>query len=550
MALKKKMKILVSGFLVTMLVFLTGCTGDKGKGATEPSASAPSSASASPIAAPEPVTITWMRYEHPIQVLNPNSVVIQESLKRKNVQLKIQSAPQSNYDDKKKTLIATNTMPDVLLVKQDDISNFADTGIFLDLTNYLDKMPNFKQTIADNPEINKNKIDGKLYGFPLALRAGATQSGQVPMIRVDLLEKLSIPKPTTYEELYEALKKFKEAYPDTFPFTSRAANGLTGTENLLNPIAFGFGSGYTNISGAKVYFDPHLNEYKFGPFMPEFKEAVAYLHKLYKEKILDPDYTTATSQIWQEKLSSGKSLYYQDNTGFGAGFNETMKGKEPGAKFDMLDPLAGGPNGVKREQLYQLDHLSESYVISSKVKNPDAIIAYIDWLYSEEGIRLTNWGVDGEHYKMNGDKPEKNKEFYDKFKDEKDSNAVIKSKLGVGYLGFALNTDETLDATLTPEAEQIDFLKLGAEWTAKNYEKIKTGFDFRMAYDPAFTKEERETLKQLRTKLDAYLAQTMDRFIMIDGALEKDWDSFLQQCRDNGAEEIAQIYNTALARVK
>ncbi|TXK77638.1 extracellular solute-binding protein [Paenibacillus sp. N3.4] len=117
-----------------------------------------------------PLNVTWMRYEHPSQPLVANSVVVQEILKRKNIKLEIQSTPQSNYDDKKKTLIATNTLPDVLLVKQDDISNFADTGVFLDLTKYMDKMPNFKKIIADNPEINKNKIDGKLYGFPLTQR--------------------------------------------------------------------------------------------------------------------------------------------------------------------------------------------------------------------------------------------------------------------------------------------------------------------------------------------------------------------------------------------
>jgi putative aldouronate transport system substrate-binding protein len=71
-----------------------------------------------------------------------------------------------------------------------------------------------------------------------------------------------------------------------------------------------------------------------------------------------------------------------------------------------------------------------------------------------------------------------------------------------------------------------------------------------MAYDPSFTKEEREKLKQLRTQLDAYLTQTMDKFIMTDGAIAKEWDAFIQQCKEKGAEEIEKIYNTALARAK
>ncbi|TXK77639.1 extracellular solute-binding protein [Paenibacillus sp. N3.4] len=360
------------------------------------------------------------------------------------------------------------------------------------------------------------------------------------MIRVDLLKKLNLKTPTTFEELYQVLKKLKEAYPDTFPYTSRAANGLTGTENLINPIAFGMGSGYTNVSGAKIYYDPALKQYKFGPFMPQFKDALTYLNKLYKEKLLDPDYTTATSQIWQEKLSSGKSLFYMDNTGFGVTFNKTLQKKDPEAQFDML-PILTSDKGVKRGLLYQLDHLSESYVINANVKNPDKIIEFIDWIYSEEGTKLTSWGIENEHYSIVNGIPTRKEEFFSKYKDKTDPSAAMSSELGTGYLGWALNADDSLGI---PGQD-----KLMTEWTNKNLAYIKDGSAFRMSYDPAFTKDEREKLKQLRTQLDAYLTLTMDKFIMTD-ALTKDWESFIQQCKEKGAEEIEKIYNTALARAK
>lgn len=85
------------------------------------------------------------------------------------------------------------------------------------------------------------------------------------MIRTDVLDKLGLKKPTTYDELYQVMKKMKEANPDSYPFTARAANGLTGTENLINPISFAFGSGYTTFNGTKVYYEPKDKTYKFGP---------------------------------------------------------------------------------------------------------------------------------------------------------------------------------------------------------------------------------------------------------------------------------------------
>lgn len=163
----KKGIMAVTGSLLLLSSVISGCGSSSTTSTNNSSTPATTAGAASTPVSAQPLSLTWMRYEHPSQAIVANSKAVQEIAKRKNVKLNLQSVPQSNYDDKKKTLIATNTLPDVMLVKQDDIQNFADTGTFLDLTPYLDKMPNLKKVISQQPEINKNKIDGKLYGFPL-----------------------------------------------------------------------------------------------------------------------------------------------------------------------------------------------------------------------------------------------------------------------------------------------------------------------------------------------------------------------------------------------
>lgn len=495
------------------------------------------SCSSPPVVAKER-TLSWMRYEHSSQAIEINSKVVQEIKKRKHVKIELQSVPQSNYEDKKKTLIATNSIPDVILVNQNDLSDYADSNIFLDLTPYLDKMPNFRKLVQEKPDINKTKVDGKLYGFPL-LTKWSVQSGLLPMIRIDLVRKLNLQAPTTYDELYLVLKKLKEAYPDSYPFTSRAANGKTGTENLINPIAFGFGSGFTNITGSKIYFEPATNRYQFGPFAPEFKEAIVYLHKLYKEKLLDPDYSVATAQVWQEKLSSGKSFFFQDNNGFGANFNKVLQAKDPNAEFDLL-PVLASDKGVKRNYIYQQDHLGEMYAISSKVENPEEVIKLIDWMYGEEGTHLTSFGVENVDYTMDGGDYRLSEATKERFMNKQDPFRTMQSALGTGYLGLALNSD---DHPLVPSSapELI-------HWSDKAMKDLAEGINFREVNDPPFNKLEREMLKKIRTQLDAYVTQNMDRFIVSDGALN-DWDTFIEQCKDKGAAEVETIYNHAFARV-
>jgi putative aldouronate transport system substrate-binding protein len=274
--------------------------------------------------------------------------------------------------------------------------------------------------------------------------------------------------------------------------------------------------------------------------MPEFKDAVTYLHKLYKEKLLDPDYATATSQIWQEKLSSGKSLFFQDNNGFATNFNLALQKKEPEAKFDLL-PTMESDKGVKRNAVYQLDHLGESYAISAKIKNPDQVIQFIDWMYSDEGMKLTSWGVENTDYTFANNVYKISDSTLNKFKDKPDPYRAMASALGLGYLGMGLYADDNPSIASQPK----EFL----EWGDKNLKALTDGLAFRQSFDPPFNKDEREKLKQLRTQLDAFMTQNMDKYIMTDGALN-DWDNFIKQCKDKGASDIEKIYNDALARVK
>ncbi|TMV49600.1 extracellular solute-binding protein [Paenibacillus mesophilus] len=522
---------LTGGAIVALSVIgLAGCEGNEALDAGKEGAGGQSDA--------RTLELAWMRYEHPSQAVVTDSTVVQQLQKRKQVKLNVLSVPQSNYDDKKKTLISTNTIPDVMLVKQEDIQNFADSGIFLDLTPYLDHMPHFQKVIQEHPEINKNKMDGKLYGFPLVTKWGM-QGGQMPVIRKDVLVQLNAKTPATYEELYQVLKKMKEAYPSSYPYTARAANGLTATENLINPIAFGFGSGYTNPTGAKVYYDPADKQYKFGPASPEFREAIVYLRRLYKEKLLDPDYVTATSQIWQEKLGSGKSMFFIDNIGFAAGFNMALQNEDPNAQYSVLPTLAS-EQGMRRSMLYSLDHLGESYVVSSKAKQPDRIVSFIDWLYSPEGSALTSFGVENVDYTMTDGEFRISDALLNKFGDKPDRFRSMQSALGTGYLGLALYTDDSPGRSFPSPTEPI-------VWNEDVLKEWQDGTAFIQQFDPPFNKEERQRLKQLRTQLDSYMTQTMDKFIMSEGALN-DWSGFVRQAKAKGADEVVSIYNQALAR--
>ncbi|WP_240415304.1 extracellular solute-binding protein [Paenibacillus periandrae] len=474
------------------------------------------------------ITVKWMRGENPAQPLIKDSVVIKQLEVKTGVKIDLEAVPGSNYEDKKKTLFATNNIPDLMMVTLTDISNFADTGMLLPLNDYIDKYaPNFKKIMQSNPEINKLMINGKLYGFP-SLHRWQIDYGQLPMMRVDLLDKHNIKPPTTFDELYQVLKKLKEIYPDSYPMTTR-----NGTKSLLDILSFSFGGGYN------IYYDPQKKKYQFGALTPEFKDTLEYVHKLYKDKLLDPDYAVNTAQTWQEKLSSGKSFYFHDNITFATNFTKTLQAKEPQAKFDLL-PVLGTAKGVKRNSMYPAGHLSEAHVINAKTKDPVALVKLIDFLYSEEGADLLNFGIEGTHYTKKGSEYVINDSLLNQFKDKQDPFRAMQSSIGTGYLGLALLADDRPQAVVSPP----ELLK----WDKTVKEAQARGELFAQPLDPQFTKEEREKLKQLRSQVDTLMAQNVDKFIMNEGAFNE-FDGFIKQLTDKGALEIEKIYNDANARV-
>ncbi|TDF99750.1 extracellular solute-binding protein [Paenibacillus piri] len=537
MAKKNKKMIALSSSLALTLVALAGCSSQSSSPppASSPktegqSQKSPDGKSAGGKLFEQPMTLKVMLPDGASQPIVADAPAIQEIFKKTNVKIELQPSPDTNYAEKVQTLLATNNIPDIIRIPKTnflDSAPLAKAGMFVAVTDHLDVAPNLKKVIEENPEIKKMMIDGKLYGFPV-MGKWKVRYGQLPLIRDDLLKKLNLQAPTSFEELYQVLKKFKEAYPDTYPITFR--NGIA---NFLPYMAYALGSGYP------IYYDPNVNggKYVYGPaHASDFKPVLTYLNRLYSEKLLDPDYAVNTGQTWQEKLSSGKSLFYYDNNTYGLTFTKALQAKDPQAKFEQIR-IMKNDKGQIRNYEYPKDwwHM---FAVSSKVKDPKAVVKFMDWMYSDEGVLATNFGAEGEHYKLDNGKPVVLDSVLQKYLDKKDPFHAMQSALGTGLLAFATYVDERpLIAISPPELET---------WS-KLMEQDK-GY-FQNIMDPPFNKEEMDKLKQLKTQVDTLVQQEIDKFIMGTRKLS-DYDNFAKQLTDKGALDIEKIYNDANARLK
>jgi len=472
------------------------------------------------------MTIKIMAAENPSQTFRADAPVFDEIYEKTGVRVELQVIPGSDWEQKARTVIATNNMPDVIM-KAPSVKDYASSGVFLGISDYIDEYaPNFKKLMEDIPDIKKLYIDGKLYAFP-SLARYQNKMGRVPMIRMDILEELGLQVPTSFDELYDVLKKMKEAYPDLYPWVNR-----NGTGNLFTCIAYSMGSGYG------IYYDKDVDggRYVYGALQPEFKEVLSYLNKMYEDKILDPDYAVATADQWKEKLSSGKAFFYFDNPSFAINFNAALKEENPEYGFGPMETLKNSKG--QRRNMYYAEHWMESAVISSKVDRPEDVVKFMDWLYSEEGSDITNFGVAGKHYTKENGEYVVSQELIEKHSKDSDPWRGYMGELGTGLLGFSLYIDER---------NQWPFM---SEETKSWYDLwVKDEAMDGYVMDPPFTSDETERLKEIKTKVDTILTNELDKYIMGEKPVDQ-FDSVVAELRKAGAEEIEKIYNDANNRVK
>ena len=520
-----------------------GCTTSQTGGETSGSGSSASEESAafeSEIGLTEPLTITWMREENSTIPLSNDVLAIQEIEKRLGVTIDLQPVPESDYSTKASTLLATNNLPDVMNIDDTLLKQYHATGMFVNIRDYVDSAPDYLG-LMDSDERKSDTVtfeyEGGLYGFR-ALEKNRIAIAILPVIRMDLLEKNNIPIPTTWDELYQVLLKLKELNPDQYVFAGR-----NGTNCLVGNFAYVMGSGgfgnADQIHG--IYLEPETDKWVYGPTDPNFKSAVEFLHNAYADGLLHPDYAIMTRDMCFEKLTSGELTFFFDNTTFCREFNVALKEIDPDAKFDLLAPMENSL-GQTRAERFNRDW-NEFTVVSSQVERPADIVSFFNWLYTEDGSTLTNYGVEGQTYEIADGQPK----LLDSVLEIGDY-AQIRAEYGLGNYCVAKYIDEGGNINLMNyQGEQSGEMPINIEQAERIDQFTEDGIIRYAPLFPSFTEEELQQVTDLETKLSATFDQEIDKFIT--GARDmSEYDSLIEDLKAIGSEELEKLYNDAYSR--
>ncbi len=545
---KRTIAIILAGLLT--LTTLSSCTSEPQSTSTQAPATTDSQAttqeqdeSEGGTLIAEPLTISFLFPENAYAPITEDSLAIKEIERVTNVTLDFQLVPSSDYETKKNTYLATDSMTDVFRGSLTDVKNYVEDGLYLNLSEYEEYMPTYLGLLNEGTRAEDTKVlyyNDSLYSFARLEHFRVTVAPQ-PMIRTDLLEENGIATPTSWDELYDAFLVLKEAYPDSYALSSR-----NGTNYMIGQIAYSLGSGgfegFNTTNG--MYYEPNQDQYLYGPIQEEFKTVIEYLNNMYTDGLLHPDYAVMTRDLAWENLSSGTLFFYYDNNSFAARtFNPALQEVTEEAMFDMLDPMENS-YGETRSLSYQKDWLdSDNIIVNSNVERPEDVVKFFDWLYTEEGMMISNFGVEGESYNIVDGEIIVSDELQEKHATTADVLSSIQAELGVGQFNFTPYIDETwfkqtTDALMVENGARIDTnIEAGTTVNMKNTMTL------------AFTEEENSELATLETNVMTVFNSEIDKFIT--GARPmSEYDDFIDELNAQGAQQIEDMYNEVFSRIQ
>jgi putative aldouronate transport system substrate-binding protein len=307
----------------------------------------------------------------------------------------INEATSANYPQKLNTMMASNSIPDIVMLmdvtQRADLARFAEEEMLLPLDDYLDSYPTLKNGIK-NESWEVAKYDGKVYAVPFQ-RFDSTP--YMAFMQRSWLENLDIDPQkdlVTIDDWYTILKRFVTDDPDR-----------DGKNNTYGMTATTSGTHFTS----KIFmdsFDAAKDKFVNGELLPyyilpEYKDWLKFMNKLYSEKILDPNFIVDDgSYLWDKVAVDGK---YGTFLWFWGLTEYQSKGYDRSNLVAVKPPVR--KDGSESSYVYSSPN-RHMMAITSACKDPEAALRLFDWALSSEGGVFVYAGLEGKDYDIVDDK--------------------------------------------------------------------------------------------------------------------------------------------------
>ena len=539
--IKKWMGVLLA--IVLCGSMFAGCAKDETEqtgGASAPdtgsgTATATSAPGQAEEAAAEPMEVSiYLPSRLADKIYTPDTMSFKALAKRCNIKFDMESVFSQQAGERFDVIISTGQLPDIMAGDKRDINNYGMSGAFLPLNDLIDQYaPNIKKYLVDNKEVLAQTAapDGKIYAIPM-LSAVRTAMGYV--IRQDWLDKLKLERPVTIDDWYQVLKAFK-----TNDLNGNGAGDVTPL--VLDRMWEAYYMNFADAWGIELnewvdYWMIRDGEMVFAPIQPETKEFLATMAKWYTEGLIDPEFITRedTNNYHIFSNKAGATCYW---TGYVAGMNTNTEvlAKDPNTNWQVIPPpvLTAGQSPKTFSQQAPIVNIA-SWAISSSSKHAEDIIKMFDYVYSEEGSLLFNFGIEGESFRTVNGAPDY-------------TDAVKNAEGGMVNWIRGNGLQALIGMRQMPEYEKASCATDDVRKQLFDY--VDHNYFYPINPELTFTTQEKDVYDVKMSSIKTYAQEELLKFFIGSRPIEE-FDAFVNRVNELGIEEMSGIVNQAYGRYK
>ena len=306
--------------------------------------------------------------------------------------------PLNSYEESLNLMMADGDYPDIIQFPSTTGAawiNAVESEVLLPLDDLIPQYEKLSQYVDPSSySALRASGGGTLYG--IARNTIVRQDGW--LIRKDWCDKLGITLPEdgllTQQEFYDICYAFTYGDPD--------GNGVQDTwglvdssNGILTPFAaYAFGCrGWQEHDGTYAYMDEtYCLEHDC------YKEALAYTSKLWQDGLIDPTWPTNAGNAFRDRFYAGAAGMARFFGGWISTYEDNLKANCPDAEVAYIVGIKDKDGVTKAGSTFGGNIYSFYGLTLSCEGKEDAALKVLDYLLSDEGWDLMNYGVKGIHW--------------------------------------------------------------------------------------------------------------------------------------------------------
>lgn len=468
-----------------------------------------------------------------------------------NVNVDWELVPSEEAESRVNLMLSSGDIPEIIfsIVTPTQAQFYGSQGLLLPLNDLIaEHAPRLQKVFEVYPRARDiaTSSDGSIYLMPNLEDCFQCSMAARLWIYQPWLDALGLDMPQTTDEFEQVLLAFKEQDPngngeaDEIPFSGTfnldAWNGPLDryfmNSFLYNPGQFGSAGPWLVLQDGQIL--PVYNT-------PEWREGLAYLHRLYEQGLIDPQ--TFTQDVdGLQRLGNNPDTVILGAAASGWWYDFTaMEPDSPRWTEYVAVPPLTGPGGV-RYAAWEPAWSDPSAVITSTCKDPALAVKWIDTLYWQESSIRSHNGVLGEDWRWaeEGELSASGTQALWKLLTESvGPTDRTWGGVGPGYWSSFMGDGAAID----PETADRDINRLLYQ-AATTYEQYKQPAEL-LVPPLTFSEDQSISIADPETAIVNYVTQMFTAFVRGDADLDSGWDQYLATLDQMGLAPYLQIYQDA-----